>query len=81
MSDPKTPQKPLRESIETEVYELDFDRTPYPFCVIPPHFFDRAKAIGGSERKTLFSVNTWEGRTVFSVERSAHDDFDPPELQ
>lgn len=58
----------VKNTIIKEVTE-DFDgEKNYPYCEIPPHYFDCALK---KPRKTpLFTVETWEGRSVFSVKRT-----------
>lgn len=52
----------LRESLE--------QLSEHPHCRIPPHFFEHKIALTerGDRRRTMLSVQTWDGRTVVEVE-------------
>lgn len=63
-------QSELLEEKEHEHY--------YPHCILPEHFFSRTQFIKARnlatnhylDRRVLFSVQTWDGREVVSVEKN-----------
>lgn len=57
-------------TVETVIYEGEekLDER-FPYCVLPPYYFDHALSNRAENMKrVMFSVHTWDGRNVLSVE-------------
>jgi hypothetical protein len=56
------------KKIETKIIEAA-GLSPHPYCELPSHFFDCAGLIHSpSTNKTVLTVDTWDGRSVFSID-------------
>ena len=62
------------EVIQTTILNEEQVSVQYPYCVLPPHFFERVvylkrtAVMAQRERsRTVLSVQTWDGRDVMSV--------------
>lgn len=40
----------------------------YPFCLLPENYFHYLLSNSESETRTLFSIRTWDGREILSVD-------------
>jgi len=61
--------------LETEIIiERESSQSDHPYCDIPPYYFDRSKNLSGMEIRPLFSVETWDGRNVFTFGCNPEED-------
>ncbi len=69
------PRKSLAEELAASAeYTV---QSSYPYCEIPPYFFERAASkqkaaseVTQEEETSLFTVERWDGSNVFSLRRS-----------
>jgi len=59
---------PKRQSrLETDIIvEENTPLSDHPYCFIPPYYFDKSSSEPSANIKTLFSVETWDGRNVIT---------------
>ena len=63
------------EGLETEiVIESQELQSEHPHCSIPPWYFERPSERRADEMRPLFSVHTWDGRNVLTIEGSTGDE-------
>ena len=68
--------EPRRVERYTQIVVTKEDVSPYPHCVIPPHFYERAlylkrrnqesEALSNSPKRPVLSIQTWDGRDVMA---------------
>jgi len=61
--------------LETEIIvEREASQSDHPYCDIPPYYFDRSKNPPDVRIRPLFSVETWDGRNVFTFGCNPEED-------
>ncbi len=80
MTKKKTPKLNTSKLISTLITEKPYPISDHPYCALPEHYFDAAKAkvaylsktsetvVPKVQARSVLTIETWEGRKVISHE-------------